>query len=133
VQNFQNLLVWQKAHALFLDVHRVAGTFPRADGTNLTAQLRRAAASVPANIAEGAGRGSDPEFRRYLQTAMASASETAYHLLSARDLHFIDVETYHDLSSRTAEIRRMSTGLLKRLDARPPRPRRPPGSDVDRA
>lgn len=120
MQDFQNLLVWRKAHALSVDIHRVAGTFPRADGVNLTSQLRRSAASIPANLAEGAGKGSDAEFRRYVQIAMGSASETAYHLLAARDLHLIKSETYDELAARVSEIRRMATGLLKRLATETP-------------
>ena len=118
MQDFENLKVWQKAHALAIDVHRIAGSIPRTDGMALTAQLRRSALSVPSNIAEGAGKGGDGEFRRYLQIAMGSASETAYHLLVARDLGFIDTATYDDLASRIAEVRRMATGLLKRIASR---------------
>ncbi len=120
MQDFENLKVWQKAHALAIDVHRIAGSIPRTDGMALTAQLRRSALSVPSNIAEGAGKGGDGEFRRYLLIAMGSASETAYHLLVARDLGFIDTATYDDLTSRIAEVRRMASGLLKRIAGRVP-------------
>lgn len=120
MQDFENLKVWQKAHALAIDVHRIAGSIPRTDGMALTAQLRRSALSVPSNIAEGAGKGGDGEFRRYLQISMGSASETAYQLLVARDLGFIDTATCDDLTSRIAEVRRMATGLLKRIASRAP-------------
>ena len=116
MQDFQKLKVWGKAHAVALDIHRVAGGFPRRDGVTLTSQLRRAALSIPTNIAEGAGKGGDAEFRRYVQIALGSASETTYHLLVARDLGLIDGHTYDDLITRVVEVRRMLTGLLKRLD-----------------
>ena len=120
MQDFEKLKVWQKAHALAIDVHRLAGAIPRAEGMALAAQLRRSALSVPSNIAEGAGKGGDGEFRRYLQIAMGSASETAYHLMVARDLGFMETATYDDLTSRIAEVRRMATGLLKRIASRSP-------------
>ncbi|MEP6621950.1 MAG: four helix bundle protein [bacterium] len=114
MQDFQKLKVWEKSHHLAIDIHRVAGTFSRS-GTALTSQLRRAALSVPSNIAEGSGKLGQLEFRRYLQIAMGSAAEVKYHLLAARDLELIGPETYHDLSERTSEVRRMLTGLIKRL------------------
>ena len=116
MQDFQNLEVWKKAHAIAMDIHRTAGGFPRRDGVTLTSQLRRAALSIPTNIAEGAGKGGDAEFRRYVRIALGSASETTYHLLVARDLGLVDCQTYDDLTARIVEVRRMLTGLLKRLD-----------------
>ena len=116
MQDFHNLKVWEKAHTIAMDIHRTAGGFPRRDGVTLTSQLRRAALSIPTNIAEGAGKGGDAEFRRYVRIALGSASETTYHLLVARDLELIDCQTYDDLTSRIVEVRRMLTGLLKQLD-----------------
>lgn len=115
MQDYSKLKVWVKAHSLALDIHRVAGGFPRRDGVALTSQLRRAALSIPTNIAEGAGKGGDAEFRRYVQIALGSASETSYQLLVARDLGLIDNQIHDDLSTRIVEVRRMLTGLLKRL------------------
>jgi four helix bundle protein len=119
MQDFRRLRVWEKAHAFALDVHQECGRFPRREGSVLTGQLRRASLSVAANIAEGAGKGSDREFRRFLQIAMGSALEADYHLLVARDTGFIGGTTYDDLSGRAAEIRRMLGGLIRRLDAPP--------------
>ena len=116
MQDYRKLKVWHKAHVVAIDIHRVAGGFPRRDGVALTSQLRRAALSIPANIAEGAGKVGDAEFRRYVLIALGSASETTYHLLVARDLHLIDLATYNDLTGRIVEVRRMLTGLLNRLD-----------------
>jgi four helix bundle protein len=140
MQDYHRLKVWEKAHALAIDVYRLSGDFPRRDGLALTAQLRRAALSVPANIAEGAGKMSGAEFRRYLEIALGSAAETNYHLLVARDAGVLEPSRYAELAERATEIRRMLTGLLKRVAARgaaspplaPPELARPapPSADV---
>jgi four helix bundle protein len=95
----------------------VSGAFPRRAGSVVTGQLRRASLSVPANIAEGSAKGSDLEFRRFLQIAMGSALEAEYHLLVARDTGLLGKHTYDDLSARATEIRRMLGGLIKRINA----------------
>ncbi|CAN5568899.1 four helix bundle protein [soil metagenome] len=118
MQNYERLDVWVKAHHLAIEIYRVAAGFPRADGLALTSQVRRAALSIPANIAEGAGSAMANDFRRFLQIAMASASETRYHLLVARDLQLISEATYHDLSERLSEVRRMLTGLIRKVAPR---------------
>ena len=94
MKGFRNLQVWAKSHRLVLDVYRVTVGFPKAEIYGLTSQIRRAAASVPANIAEGCGRRGDAELARFCQMAMGSASELEYHLLLSRDLGFISTEEY---------------------------------------
>ncbi len=89
MKDFKSLKVWHKAHQLTLLVYALTRTFPREEMYGLTSQIRRAAASIPANIAEGSGRRSDGELRRFLQIARGSASELEYHLLLARDLGFL--------------------------------------------
>src|SRR5579864_5637600 len=81
----------------------------------LTSQVRRAAASVAANIVEGCGRRSDGEFSRFLQIARGSASELEYHLLLARDLHFLNEAAFDILEAKVVEVERMLTGLVKRV------------------
>ena len=81
MKDFRDLNVWKKAHALTLAAYKVSRSFPKEELFTLTSQMRRAAGSISANIAEGCGRGSDPEFSRFLQVAMGSASELEYHLL----------------------------------------------------
>ncbi len=117
MQDFRRLQVWEKAHSLAIDVHRVTSSFPKQEGIALVGQLRRAALSIPANIAEGAGKPGNTEFRRFLHIAMGSASETDYHLLVARDLGLIELATYNDLSARATQIRRMLAGLIKKVGA----------------
>ena len=89
MQDFKNLKVWEKAHRLTLDVYQVNADLPTEEMYGLTSQMRRASASIGANIAEGCGRRGDDEIStRFLQIACGSASELEYHLLLARDLEF---------------------------------------------
>jgi four helix bundle protein len=117
MQDFRRLQVWEKAHAVSLDIERACDCFPRRRGAALANQLSRAASSVPANIAEGAATRSDPEFRRYLNMAMGSALEADYHLLKARDTQLLGEQSYTDLTTRLLEVRRMLGGLIRRITA----------------
>jgi four helix bundle protein len=111
MEDFKNLRVWGKAHELTLIVYGKTQAFPKAEIYGLTSQLRRAAASVGANIAEGCGRRSDGEMNRFLQIARGSASELEYHLLLARDLRLLDTADFEDMETRTLEIQRMLASL----------------------
>lgn len=84
--DYRKVAVWVRAHRLTLDVYRATRQLPKEELYGLTSQLRRAASSVPANIAEGCGRNSDAELGRFLVIALGSATELDYHLLLARDL-----------------------------------------------
>ena len=117
MQGFPKLVVWEKAHALSLDVERACGRFPRRRGAVLANQLRRAASSIPATIVEGAAKSSDREFRRFLNMAMSSAHEADYHLPSARDNQLLGEQSYTDLTARLLEVRRMLGGLIKSVTA----------------
>ena len=86
MKDFRDLKVWEKAHALTLSCYQVTKPFPREEIFGLVSQIRRASASIPANIAEGCGRRGNAELHRFLQIAMGSASELEYHLLLSRDL-----------------------------------------------
>jgi len=115
MKDFKDLRVWQKSHALTLAIYRVTQRFPKEEMYGLTSQIRRAAVSVAANIAEGCGRRSDREFRRFLQIARGSASELEYHLLLARDLRFPSAQEYTSVQAAVAEVQRMLTALVKSL------------------
>ena len=115
MEDFKNLKVWVKAHQLTLSVYECTRKFPREEIFGLTSQIRRAAASVGANIAEGCGRRSDPEMKRFVQIARGSANEVEYHLMLARDLQFLTVEEFKDLKAKTLEIQRMLAALTQRL------------------
>ncbi len=86
MRDFRQLMVWEKSHQLTLEIYQATGAFPREELYGLTSQIRRAAASIPANIAEGCGKDTETELARYMQISMGSASELEYHLLLAHDL-----------------------------------------------
>ncbi|MFQ5734047.1 MAG: four helix bundle protein [Planctomycetaceae bacterium] len=99
MKDFRDLKVWEKAHQPALLVYRITKSFPKDELYGPTSQLRRSAKSVPSNIAEGCGRGSDADLARFLQIAMGSASEVEYQLLLSRNLEYIDSKQYDDSNS----------------------------------
>lgn len=115
MQDFRNLKVWEKAHALTLDVYRSTRSFPSNERFGLTSQLRRSCASVPANIAEGCARGGDNDFARFVNIAAGSASETDYHLLLARDLEYLDDSIYQPLLKQVSEVKKMLNSFERTL------------------
>ena len=112
---FRDLAVWSKSHTLTIAVFRATQRVRRADFPGLVSQLRRAAASIPTNIAEGCGHVGQREFARFLQIAMASASELEYLLLLASELGMISRDPYHGLASQVTEVKRMLAGLIKKV------------------
>lgn len=120
MKDFKELKVWHKAYALSLAVYERSRSFPREEIYGLTSQLRRAAVSVGANIAEGCGRRSDGEFIRFWQIARGSASEMEHHLLLARDLKFLTGEAHRDLEKKVIEVQRMLTSLVTSIEERSP-------------
>lgn len=117
MKDFRDLKVWEKAHALTLEVYRRTQDFPGEERYALTRQIRRCAVSIPTNIAEGCGRGSDAELARFLQIARGSASELEYTLLLARELGMLQEPAHEALVPRIAEVQRMLTALIKKLTA----------------
>jgi len=117
VKDFRSLKVWEKAHHLTLEAYQATGPFPREEQYGLTSQIRRASASISANIAEGCGRGSDAELGRFLLIAMGSASELEYHLLLARDLGFLAEQSHDRLHADVTEVKRMLATFVKKLRA----------------
>lgn len=115
MKDFRKLAVWEKAHHLTLAIYRATVPFPKEEIYGLTSQIRRAAASIPANIAEGCGRDGDSELARFLQISMGSASELEYHLLLAHDLGFLPDPFYAQLDRDTTEVKRMLASFIQRL------------------
>ena len=115
MKDFRELKVWEKAHQLTLAIYQATTKFPQEELYGLTSQMRRSAASIPTNIAEGCGRGSDEDFRRFLQIAMGSASELEYHVLLARDLGYLAAADYDRLSAAIIEIKRMLASLITKI------------------
>jgi four helix bundle protein len=117
VQDFRNLKVWQKAHAVTLATYTATENFPTTERYGLTSQMRRASASIAANIAEGCGRSSDADFARFLHHAMGSASELEYFFLLAADLKHLQFAEHDRLTADTQEIKRMLASLIAKLKA----------------
>jgi four helix bundle protein len=117
MQDFKKLKVWEKGHRLTLAVYKLTAPFPKEEQYGLTSQMRRAAASIVSNIAEGCGRTGRTDFARFLQIATGSASELEYQLLLARDLKLFEPEDYQKLEPDVVEVKRMLTSLIQRLRA----------------
>ncbi len=113
--NFKKLEVWAKAHELTLRLYKATAVFPRTEMFGLTSQIRRASASIGANLAEGSARHRDTEFGRFLLIAIGSASELEYHLLLARDLDYMSMEEFSIYSQKLGEIGRMLVALYDRV------------------
>ena len=110
MQDYHKLKVWEKAHLLAIDVYRLSEGFPRRDGVALTTQLRRAALSIPTNIAEGVGQSTAAECARFLSYAIASAFEVESHLVLAEKLD-LKLPGIGDAIDETSQVRRMTHGL----------------------
>ena len=115
MQDYRELLVWQRSHRLVLELYRATQSFPVAERFGLTSQLRRAVLSVPTNIAEGARRISSREYANFLNMAQGSLSETEYLLLLSRDLGYIPVSAAGKYLSESAELLRMLMGLRNKV------------------
>jgi four helix bundle protein len=113
--DYRKLDVWKKAHAVSLEVDKLAAGIRASQHRALRNQMVRSAESVAANIVEGSGQESAKEFRRFLRIAGNSANETDYHLLTARDKAIITAAAYDKLSERITEVARMLSGLRKYL------------------
>ena len=117
MKSYRELTVWQKSYAFVLEVYRETGAFPRSELFGLTSQLRRAAVSVPANIAEGYCRDTRADYVRFLFIAQGSVGELDTLLSLARDLAYLDEATAQQLTSLLTEVRRMLTRLVQSLRA----------------
>lgn len=115
MKNFRDLKVWELGHRLTLDVYGVTKSYPADERFGLSLQMRKAAGSVPMNLAEGCGRGSDADFGRLVVNACGSSSELEYDLILSRDLNYITAATYDDLLDRTQSVGRMLNRLQQRL------------------
>jgi len=113
MKDFRALHVWQCAHDLVLSVYQMTQAFPKEELYGLVSQMRRASASVAANIAEGCGRTGNGEFHRFLTIAMGSARELEYFLLLSRDLGMPNSTLYANANQQTAQVERMLASLIR--------------------
>ena len=115
MQNYKDLKVWEKAHHFTLKVYEITKSFPKEEVYSLTNQLRRAASSVPANIAEGSGKNSQLEFAHFLNIALGSANESEYYLIFSKDLTYLNNEEFELLLKTVNEIKAMLIALIAKV------------------
>ena len=115
MQNFKNLLVWQKSHEFTLAVYRVTNSFPVSENFGLISQLRRASASIGANISEGCGRRTQKDFASFLFNALGSTKECENHLLLSKDLGYLKEQEFNKLINQVTEIEKMLHSLIKKI------------------
>ena len=115
MKDFRTLKVWEKSHALTLTIYKATELFPKQEMYGLTSQMQRAAVSIPTNIAEGCGKDSDAELKRYFLIAMGSSSELEYLLLLAHDLGYLAEDSYQEKHNNLVEIRKMLNAFIQKL------------------
>jgi four helix bundle protein len=113
--DYETLKVWEKAHRITLEVYRVTRPFPPSEMYGLTSQLRRSAASIPSNLAEGSGRNSQRELARFCRIALGSANELHYQLRLAKDLGLLPADDHRSLSAEVTDLRRMIAKFITTL------------------
>jgi four helix bundle protein len=118
VKTYRDLDVWKRSYEFCIRVYRVSGRFPKDERFGLTAQMRRAAVSVPSNIAEGCGRRTTPDFLRSLYIAYGSNCELETQILLATDLGFLEAAESKRLVEELGDIERMLKGLIRALEAK---------------
>jgi four helix bundle protein len=116
MQRFTSLRVWQRSHTLVLEIYRITATFPAPERFGLVMQLRRAAASVPTNIAEGSKRQGAQDYARFLNIAEGSLAETEYLMMLSRDLGYVTQEAAKAALENIAEIARMLHTLRAKVE-----------------
>jgi four helix bundle protein len=114
-RSYQDLIAWQRGMALASAVYRLPRSWPREEAFGLTCQIRRAAVSIPTNIAEGQARGTAAEFRRFLRIAIGSVAEVETQLLIAQDLAYSPEAAITELLDQAAESGRLIAGLIRSL------------------
>jgi len=117
MKDYRQLEVWERSHQLTLAVYNATKSFPKDELFGLTSQIRRACSSIPANLAEGCGRDSDADFKRFVVIAHGSASEVEYYLLLASELGLLKKADHMLLHDEIAQIKRMLGALARKLKA----------------
>ena len=115
MQDFHQLNAWKKAHGLVLRVYQAFNELPASENFGLVLNLRRSAVVIARSIAEGAGRDSDVEFATELKKARAAGHDLEYNLLLSRDLGFLEGPVHDELNAEVLEVRKMISGLVKRI------------------
>ena len=114
--NYRGVVAWHKGVALCKAVYEATGSFPRAEMFGLTSQMRRAAVSIPSNIAEGHGRGTTKDYRQFLHIARGSLCELDTQVLISRELQFLTNENAFSITAQLRETERILDALIASLD-----------------
>ncbi|WP_425391390.1 four helix bundle protein [Ekhidna sp.] len=115
MRDFKNLEVWKEAHQIALDCYRVSSYFPSDEKFGLTSQLRRSALSIPTNLAEGCGRGSQKDLKRFCDIAMGSASEVEYLLFFINEIGILQNGDYESLSGSLVRMKKRLNAFIQKL------------------
>jgi four helix bundle protein len=115
MRDYKNYSIWKDGHSLTLSIYKLTKNYPKEELFGLVSQLRRAMSSVPTNIAEGCGRLSDLDFRRFLIIAHGSATEVEYLLFLSLELEFISNDDYNNLNEKIITLRKQIHSLIKKL------------------
>jgi len=115
MQNYKDLKVWEKSHQFTLEVYEITKLFPKKEIYSLTTQLRRAASSIPVNIAEGCGKNSQAELAHFLNISLGSANESEYFLILSKDLKYLTVSIFDNLIMLINEIKAMLISLISKV------------------
>jgi len=115
IRSYRDLLIWQKSMAMVTEIYRLSRSFPKEEIYGLTAQIRRAAVSIPSNIAEGFGRYSKTDYVRFLQIAAGSLFELQTQLEISRNLGFVEERLFNKFLAQTRELERMLGSLIVKL------------------
>ena len=107
MHNFKDLKVWQKSMDLAVDIYKATSSFPSDEKYGLVTQIKRCSVSIPSNIAEGSGRGSDKEFNHFLNISQGSAFELETQLIISNRVALLDDNSANDLIAKTTEIQKM--------------------------
>ncbi|HMK64178.1 MAG TPA: four helix bundle protein [Thermodesulfobacteriota bacterium] len=122
LRNYKELKVWEKSYQLCLEIYRIAEGFPKIEIYGLISQMRRAALSIPSNIAEGYGRKTLPEYLRFLYIAYGSVCELETQIILSGDLGYIKENQLSKFLKEVGEVERMLQGLIKSLEKKPLKP-----------
>ena len=115
MHNYKEMKIWQKGRILVKEIYQLTQKFPSDERFGLTAQARRAAISIPLNISEGAGRGTDKDFNHFLDMARGSVNEVETLIFLSNDLEYISIEEVNDLLGKTEELSKMIVAFQTKL------------------
>ena len=115
LKSFKDLQILQKSYTLSLDIYEATSNFPASEVYGLTAQIRRAAVSIPSNIAEGYSRGHTAEYVRFVNLAYGSLAELQTQLMLARDLGYLEQSVYEKIASQYEDLEHMLSALMRGL------------------